>query len=106
MSEYAKIMKDIDKARQEEKRFQALKRLENTSDFRLLFNEGLFKEELTRVVMERHGASPEDKDVLNQAADSISFLGQYLDQIKALGQSAQYRINEGLKLLDELNEDA
>ncbi|MDC5355642.1 hypothetical protein OHW66_14090 [Acinetobacter baumannii] len=105
MSEQAKILKDIEKARKEERRLVALQRLENTEDFRLLFNEGLFRDELTRVVMERHGASPEIKEELNRAADAISFMGKYFDGIRTLGLSAPYRIREGLKLLDELGED-
>lgn len=105
MSTASRIRKDIERFREAEKRYKALMRLKANSDFRQLILDGLFKDELTRVVLDRHNASPEDLVKLTKEADAISYLDGFFKEIEEHGSTAHYRITEGLKLLDELGED-
>lgn len=105
MSSVNQIRKEIAHYRDADKRLKALKRLKANGDFRVLFIDGLLKDELTRVVLERYNASPEQLAQLTKDADAISYLDTFLKRIEVEGSQAQHRITEGLKLLDELGED-
>lgn len=105
MSDVNRVRDDIAKSKDAEKRLQALQRLEASGDYRLIFTDGLFKDELTRAVLERFSASDERKDVLTKVVDAISYLHVYLRTIKVLGETAHLDIREGLLLLDELDEE-
>lgn len=105
MSSYAEIQADIAKARELENRAAALERLKASPDFRLIFTEGLFKEEMTNCVLRLHKAKPEEKELLAGKLSAISFLASHLDMISARGKHAHQSIIEGLRLLDEFDEE-
>lgn len=87
------------------KQAEALERLERSGDFRLIFTEGLFKDAAISNVLSRHSATEEQKRLLDIQADSIAYLRNHLMMIHERGKAAQYTIKEGLKLLDELDEE-
>lgn len=105
MGNTQRLRKEIAYLRELEKRHKALMRLKANSDFRLLFLDGLLKDELTRVVLERHNASPEQLAKLSKEADAISYLNDYINRVEQGGEISHHRITEALKLLDELGED-
>jgi len=105
MSSVNQIRKEIAHYRDAEKRHKALMRLKANGDFRMLFIDGLLKDELTRVVLDRYNASPEQLEQLTKDADAISYLDNFFKRIEEDGSQAHHRITEGLKLLDELGED-
>ena len=105
MSTYAEIQEDIAKARELENRAAALERLKASPDFRLIFTEGLFKEEMTNCVLRLHKANPEEKELLAGELSAISYLVSHLETILARGKYARQSITEGLRLLDEFEEE-
>lgn len=105
MGHIQRLRNEVARNRELDKRYKALMRLKANSDFRLLFLDGLLKDDLTRVVLERHNASPEQLTKLTKEADAISYLNDFLIRVEQDGEFAPHRITEALKLLDELGED-
>lgn len=105
MSSLTEVRSMIDSSSEYVKQAEALERLERSGDFRLVFIEGLFKDAAINNVLSRHGATEEEKRLLDIQADSISYLRNHLKMIHERGKAAQYTIKEGLKLLDELDEE-
>lgn len=83
---------DIERARELIELAEALKRLHNNKDFKLIIREGYFKEEASRVVIVRADpemASEEDQKQINDIITSIGGLFAYFHKIYALGNRAQ-----------------
>lgn len=80
---------------------EALQRLKTNPDFRLVIQDGIFKDELTNAVVVRHLCKGEQLEALSKVADSISYLYQYFNRIEAEGEAALYTKRDSQVLLEQ-----
>lgn len=86
------------------KKLDALNRLAKNKDFKLIIDDGYFKDEAVRAVMLKADPtqeSPECQEHLDKLITSIGYLRQYFRTITAQGVAALNRIEEAEQALVE-----
>jgi hypothetical protein len=83
----------------------ALQRLANNTDFKLLFIDGYFKEESSRLVLAMADPSMQTEELQGQLKNDIIAVGrldQYLRAVNIQGDMAQKAITDNEAYLEEL----
>lgn len=107
-SQIHEVEMQIDVAKQHITRGKALERLLKNKDFKLLIQDGFFKEEAIRLV-ELKGSpamqNPENQANILRAMDAIGVLQGYLRQIEGFGEMAAAAMDEHESTLEELRRE-
>lgn len=90
--EVTQIDISIEEARKAIERKNALSRLLDNGDFRLVIEEGYFEKEAAELVIKKATpgmASPENQESIIKAIDAVGGLYQYLFKVFNLGEQAE-----------------
>lgn len=99
----------IEDAQRNIDKMNALLRLRDNRDFKLLIDRGYFEEEAARLVLARAepGLQTEEHQVmLDKMIDSVGYLRQYFNKIYQFGQHSQQAIEEHRETRDEIMAEA
>lgn len=108
MSKVQEIQDYIKEMKDKTKRLDALNRLAKNKDFKLIVDDGYFKDEAIRAVMLKADPtqeSPECQEHLDKLITSIGYLRQYFRTITAEGVAAYNAIEDAEQALLEYEEE-
>ena len=99
----------LEQAKSSIEKMEAFLRLVDNKDFELLFTEGYFKAEASRVVLLKADPSMSDdqsQKMLDKSIDAIGYLRQYIQTIMHFGKMAEKAIQDDRDTLEELQREA
>lgn len=108
MSKQQEIQDYIKEKQSKTKRLDALNRLAKNKDFKLIIDDGYFRDEAIRAVMLKADPtqeSPECQEHLDKVITSIGYLRQYFRAITAEGVAAYNAIEDAEQSLLEQEEE-
>jgi len=92
-------------ARNTIERAEALSRLRDNKDFKLLFMEGYFRDEAARLVLLKADPNMQEESKqqqVNNMLTAIGYVSQYLNAVAQLGAMAQRAIQENEQTREEI----
>ena len=110
-TEVQEINIEINEAREWVERAEALERLSDNEDFKLLISEGYFKEEAARIVGLKADpqfifAGKEQMKFLNVLETGVGALQQYFRQIRMQGRAATESLSDMEDTREEIYQEA
>jgi len=87
---------------------EALVRLMRNRDFKRIIDNGLFRDEATRLVMLKADQENQEESRQNEilkGIDSIGYLRNHFKAVISMGNQAELRINESRRAIDEIREE-